>query len=361
MPARPPEPPPKSDIARAAALLRAGGLVAFPTETVYGLGADALNVHAVARVFEVKGRPRFDPLIVHVAERSWLPRLTTGMPDKAARLADAFWPGPLTLVLPKSEIVPDLVTAGSPTVAVRIPDHPVAQALLHAAELPIAGPSANPFGRLSPTTADHVRQQLGNAIDLVLDGGSCRVGVESTVLHVDAGGEAWILRPGGVTQEEIEDVIGPVRRLTGAADSDPSTKAPHADVSPPSVLPLSPGTLPQHYAPRTPLRLVEAGTPIKAQFASQFQGTPRIGLLAFQNSTAHAANFVDFCQIEVLSTAGDLREAAANFFAALRRLDDAGLDCLVAELFPDLGLGRALNDRLRRAAEVPALGRQPSV
>ena len=333
------------EVERAAAILRAGGLVAFPTETVYGLGADALNLQAVARVFEVKGRPRFDPLIVHVAERAWLDDLTTCFPDKAAALADRFWPGPLTLVLPKSGRVPDLVTAGSPAVAVRIPDHPLTLALLRSARLPLAGPSANPFGRLSPTTAEHVRQQLGSAIDMVLDGGPCRVGVESTVLHVDAEDEAWILRPGGVTQEEIEAVIGPVRRLTS-----PDSEATSQEQPPPAPH-LSPGTLPQHYAPRTPLRLIGiSGTPRPGGDVSWQEARPgRVGLLAFDGKW-HSTDLAPLAKIEVLSKVGDLREAAANFFAALRRLDDAGLDLILAEMLPDRGLGRALNDRLRRAA-----------
>lgn len=322
-------PPSPGEITRAADLLRAGGLVALPTETVYGLGAHAFDEQAVARVFDVKGRPRFDPLIVHVAERDALARLVVDVPPTARALADRFWPGPLTLVLTKRPEVPELVTAGCPTVAVRIPDHPVALALLRAADLPIAAPSANLFGRISPTTAAHVAEQLGDNVDLILDGGPCRVGVESTVLQVTAT-EVVLLRPGGTPLEEIEALIGPVALpapLPVAAGSGQ----------------LSPGTLPQHYAPRTPLAVLAEGPSSAAQLV---QGVSRVGLLAFANAVDRRV----FAVVEVLSPSGDLREAAANFFAALRRLDAAGLDLIVAEPFPERGLGRALNDRLRRAA-----------
>ncbi len=356
---------PDSLIAEAAAILQAGGLVAFPTETVYGLGANALDEQAVARVFDVKKRPRFDPLIVHVANVEGALRLAADFPTVARRLAEKFWPGPLTLVLPKRTVVPDLVTAGCSTVALRIPDHPVAQALLRAANLPVAAPSANPFGQISPTTAEHVRAQLGQAIDLILDGGPCRVGVESTVLQL-TNDVPLLLRPGGTTLEEIEAVIGAVKVLA----------AGHADLPQRGL--ASPGTLLQHYAPRTPLvlrtpataggsewvaadSLLKKGTssgrepPIFAEDSQpqaawpQFQTTAagvRQGLLAFQESDTSGK----FVQVEILSPTGNLREAAANFFAALRRLDAAGLDLIVADIFPEVGLGRALNDRLRRAS-----------
>lgn len=316
-------------IARAADLLRAGGLVALPTETVYGLGANAFDERAVARVFEVKGRPRFDPLIVHVAEREMLSRLVLEIPLAAQALADRFWPGPLTMVLKKRDNVPDIVTSGCTTVAVRIPDHPVALSLLRAATIPIAAPSANLFGRISPTTAAHVVEQLGDQVDLILDGGPCRVGVESTVVQVTEAG-AVLLRPGGTPLEAIEDVIGPVTRTPPSAAS-ASTGL------------LAPGTLPQHYAPRTPLVLLETGQ----SPGTAVDGTAqRVGLLSFREPVDRTG----FTVIEVLSATGDLREGAANFFAALRRLDAAGLDRIVAEAYPEEGLGRALNDRLRRAA-----------
>lgn len=364
-----------ADIATAAAILRAGGLVAFPTETVYGLGANALDVRAVARIFDVKGRPRFDPLIVHVPDRAHAEALVTGFPPPAQQLADRFWPGPLTLVLPKTEVVPDLVTAGGSTVAIRVPDHPLALALLRASGVPIAAPSANLFGRVSPTTAAHVREQLGDQIDLILDGGPCRVGVESTVLQLTSDGPPRLLRPGGITLEELEAVLGPIDATcrvgcahqpvdTASLDSAGSPIGGH---SPPcdSAPFASPGMLPQHYAPRTPLVLMDAAEIRRVGCAHQQDGmnaakalvaaggghsppyrANRLGLLAFMP----LEGMETFDRIEILSPTGDLREAAANFFAALRRLDAAGLDAIFAQAFPNHGLGRALNDRLERAA-----------
>lgn len=316
--------PTGTEVERAARLLREGRLVAFATETVYGLGANALDPRAVARVFEVKGRPHFDPLIVHLADASWLARVASEVPDRARELAHRFWPGPLTLVLPKTEAVPDLVTAGLPTVAVRVPDHPLACELLRRAAIPVAAPSANLFGRLSPTSAEHVAEQLADRIDYILDGGRCRVGVESTVLSL-AGDTPVLLRPGGLPLEDIEAVIGPV------AHPDPS-QHPSAAAQP------SPGMLPRHYAPRTPVQISRA-----ADFQSADR---RVGLL-----TLAPGKFTGFIAVEALSPTGDLTEAAANFFAAMRRLDAQALDLILAEPFPELGLGRALNDRLRRAAE----------
>lgn len=336
-----------AEIVRAAEILRAGGLVAFPTETVYGLGANALDERAVARVFEVKGRPRFDPLIVHVAGLDWLPRVVAVFPPQAAELARRFWPGPLTLVLPKVDAISDLVTAGSSDVAVRMPDHPVALELLKQADLPLAAPSANLFGRISPTTAEHVREQLATAVDLILDGGPCAVGVESTVLQLTDSG-ARVLRPGGVTIEELESVIGPIV-VPPAAENPALPMAAESDSGEPL---LSPGRLVQHYAPRTPLVLTGTDTAGSFDIADLARASirplaaPRLGLLALRPRSGTA----EFAKVEILSETGDLREAAARFFAALRRLDAAGLDLIVAETLPDQGLGVALNDRLRRAA-----------
>lgn len=328
-------PPSPGELARAADILRQGGVVAFPTETVYGLGASAFDVEALARVFEVKGRPLFDPLIVHVPGIDHARPLVRQFPEPAQKLAARFWPGPLTLVLHKSMLVPDLATAGCPTVAVRVPDHPVALELLRLTGVPLAAPSANLFGRISPTTAAHVREQLGEQIDLILDGGPCRVGVESTVVQLTEN-RPVLLRPGGTPLEEIETLIGPVE-LPAPAASEPAN---------PGL--ASPGTLPRHYAPHTPLTIdrhqaAEAGSGT----STAGPGSPwRVGLLAF---TA-PADSGRFHQVEILSPAGDLREATSRFFSALRRLDAAGLDLIVAETFPEHGLGRALNDRLRRAA-----------
>ncbi|RLT01310.1 MAG: threonylcarbamoyl-AMP synthase [Planctomycetota bacterium] len=312
------------DVAQAARLLRDGKLVSFATETVYGLGANALDVHAVARVFAVKNRPHFDPLIVHIADRSWLPRLVASWPETAERLAARFWPGPLTLVLPKTDLIPDLVTSGLPSVAVRMPAHPLALELLRLADVPIAAPSANLFGQLSPTRAEHVAERLGDQIDYLLDGGPCSVGVESTVLLLEPS-RAVLLRPGGVTLEEIESVIGPVALPSRVTTSDQAAAQ-------------SPGMLPQHYAPHTPLAVIED--------LSQVTAPERCGLLTLQPLPEASR----FAAVETLSANGDLTEAAANFFAALRRLDAAYVEQIVATPFPNRGLGRALNDRLSRAA-----------
>jgi L-threonylcarbamoyladenylate synthase len=314
-----------ASVTQAAEILRGGGLIAFPTETVYGLGGHALDERAVARIFEAKGRPRFDPLIVHVVNVEAALRLFASFPTLAQRLAERFWPGPLTLVLPKRKFVPDLVTAGADTVAIRVPDHPVAQALLRAAGVPVAAPSANPFGRISPTTAQHVAEQLGDRIDLILDGGPCRVGIESTVVQITDAGPR-LLRPGGLTTEALEAVVGPMA-LGGT----------------PSTAQRSPGTLAQHYAPVTPLVLADGPEQVAA-LADQLAHP--VGLLTL-NESPHARWF---SRVEVLSHRGSLVEATAGFFAALRRLDSAGLACIVAQLFREEGLGRALNDRLRRAS-----------
>lgn len=311
------------DLSEAAAILRNGGTVAFPTETVYGLGASALDPSAVVRIFEIKQRPRFDPLIVHVSSVAEGREVVREWPDAAGELARRFWPGPLTLVLPKADAIPDIVTSGLPTVAVRMPAHPLALALIAKAGVPVAAPSANRFGSLSPTTSEHVRAQLGEAVDLVLDGGPCRVGIESTVVALD-GSEPVLLRAGGTPIEEIERVVGSVQR----PGTDPDR-------------PASPGQLARHYASRTPLIVCEdpGDQPV----------LPRTGLLTLRRPRTAGR----FDAVEVLSASGDLREAAANLFAALYRLDALGLDRIVAVEVPDVGLGVAINDRLRRAAHEP--------
>jgi L-threonylcarbamoyladenylate synthase len=307
----------------AAEIIRSGGLVAFPTETVYGLGCDALNPEAVARVFEAKRRPSFDPLIVHIATRASLDRLVQTISLSEHRLMDAFWPGPLTLVLPKREQVPDIVTAGLPTIAIRMPAHLVARALIREAGVPIAAPSANPFGYVSPTCAQHVGDGLGDRVDLVLDGGPCPLSVESTIVST-IGTWPTLLRPGSVTLAEIQEVIGPVVRATATQTM------------------VAPGQLPRHYATRTPVTILAA-----QGAAPMIQGHERAGLLAM-SALGHADN--RFCAIEVLSPSADLREVARNLFAALRRLDALGLDRLYAEPCDEQGLGLAIMDRLRRCA-----------
>lgn len=313
--------PTTAEIRHAAELIRQGGLVAFPTETVYGLGANALDPDAVTQIFELKGRPRFDPLIVHVADPSQLDDLVQVVPQAAKDAINRFWPGPLSVVLPKRNCVPDIVTAGLPNVAVRCPAHPVARQLIEEAGVPIAAPSANKFCAVSPTTARHVIDQFGDRISVVLDGGPSAVGVESSV--VSFVNEAPVmLRPGGVTPEELQDAIGPVQ------------PAPVNDSAP-----ASPGQLPRHYAPSTPLRLsTESPDP-----------DSKVGLLAF--GPPEKAD--GFAVVEVLSDQKYLKEAAANLFAAMRRLDGRGLDYIIARPVPEEGLGHAIMDRLRRASKRP--------
>ncbi len=308
----------------AAETIKAGGLVAFPTETVYGLGCDAMNPDAAAKVFEAKQRPQFDPLIVHIADREQLHAVVTTLPTIAHRLMDAFWPGPLSLVLPKQATVPDLVTAGLTTVAVRMPNHPVARTLIREAGTPIAAPSANPFGYVSPTNAQHVSEGLGTNVDLILDGGPCSVGVESTIVSLVAS-QPEVLRHGSITLEQLTAVIGPLRR--------PSSER---------AMPIAPGQLTRHYATLTPLTiLASAGTrPARGQDA-------RAGLLIFSQASEEDSRFD---AVEVLSPTGDVREAAHRLFAALRRLDALGLDRIYAEPCKEEGLGLAIMDRLRRCA-----------
>jgi L-threonylcarbamoyladenylate synthase len=306
-------------IKKAAAIIRRGGVVAFPTETVYGLGADGLSPLACARVFEIKGRPRFDPLILHECSPARARRLFSRVPAAARRLMDKFWPGPLTLVLPKAAAVPDIVTAGLSTVAVRVPANPAALALIKAAGRPVAAPSANKFGRLSPTTAAHVRKQLGSAPDMILDGGRAAIGVESTIITFSKG-RAVLLRPGGLPLEEIEKLTGPMTA------PDKTGKKP-----------LAPGCLKKHYAPAAKLCIIERGAKIKAG--------PRAAYLAFSKKPKGK-----FAATAVLSRAGDLREAAAGLFGALHRLETSRARIIYAEKVPPRGLGRAIMDRLRRAA-----------
>lgn len=312
------------DPATAARILREGGIVALPTETVYGLGGNALDPSAVARIFAAKERPEFDPLIVHVPDVAAARNFAAEFPPLAERLVEKFWPGPLTLVLPKQSSIPDLVTAGLPQVGLRVPAHPLMQEVLRLAAVPIAAPSANLFGRISPTTPQHVAEQLGDRVDYILDGGPCAVGVESTVLQL--ADKPRLLRPGGIALEDLESLIGPVAIIEST--DDPGRKSQ-----------VAPGMLPQHYAPRTPLQLLAAGETLDQLPEG------RVGLLRYRESI----NLPAAAQ-EILAPTGDDRVAAANLFAALRRLDDLKLDLIIAELLPECGLGRAINDRLCRAA-----------
>ncbi len=314
-----------NSVDEAARLLRAGGLVAFPTETVYGLGASLFHLPALARVFEAKRRPRFDPLIVHIGSREQLAQIAQPLPAPACLLADRFWPGPLTLVLPKKPAAPDLATAGLPTVAVRMPAHAVALNLIQKAGVPVAAPSANVFGSISPTTAQHVHDGLGDKVDFVLDGGPCTIGFESTIVSF-AAEPPILLRPGGLPMEDIETLIGPLA-------------TPGTTQAPGQALP-APGMLPRHYAPRTPLQLLRPGTVPKPD------PDRRIGVLAMRPPVRAQ----EFAAVAALAPSGEVREAAAALFGAMRHLDQQGLDIILAEPVPDQGLGRAINDRLRRAA-----------
>jgi L-threonylcarbamoyladenylate synthase len=301
-------------ISEAVRILRDGGLVAFPTETVYGLGGDATNDHAVAAIFAAKGRPRFNPLIVHVADRAAAEALVAFTPQARA-LADAFWPGALTLVLPRraDSKLSLLVGAGLDTVAIRVPSNLIAAQLLRATARPIAAPSANASGTISPTLAAHVAQSLGDRIDLILDGGATKHGIESTVIGFEDGA-AVLLRPGAIARDAIEAITGPLRAPAAGTQG-------------------SPGRLPSHYAPRATLRL--DATDVRDGEA----------LLAFGTDVPDGGN-----PVRNLSAAGDLTEAAANLFAMLRALDASGARIIAAMPVPDHGLGEAINDRLRRAA-----------
>ncbi|MEQ8705771.1 MAG: L-threonylcarbamoyladenylate synthase [Phaeodactylibacter sp.] len=310
------------DINRAVQLLQDGQLVAIPTETVYGLAGHALNLKAVAQIFKVKNRPSFDPLIIHLPYFSNISPYIKVIPEAAAALADAFMPGPLTLLLEKSDRVPDLVTAGSSLVAVRIPAHPVAHQLLTKVDFPLAAPSANPFGYISPTTAQHVDHQLGQQIPYILDGGPCEVGLESTIVGFP-GGQPTVYRKGGIAVEALEAVAGPMNVKQH------STSNPHA-----------PGMLKSHYAPRIPLVL---GTP--EDYLQQY-AAHKIGCIRFRVPFEG----IPENQQLVLSPSGDDQEAARRLFAGMRQLDGQALSIIVAELLPEAGLGRAVNDRLRRAA-----------
>jgi L-threonylcarbamoyladenylate synthase len=315
-------------IVQAAEVLRAGGLVAFPTETVYGLGASALDAAAVARIFAAKGRPANNPLIVHVAEASEARPLVPDWPDTAARLAERFWPGPLTLVLPRANCVPDVVTAGGPTVAVRVPSHPVAQALLRAAGVPVAAPSANRSNRLSPTTAAHVLRDLEGRIDLVLDGGPAG-SIESTVLDLTTA-PPRLLRPGTILPAELEAVVGPIAWAGGARSGS-------------AALP-SPGMMPRHYAPRTPTTCVEGdGTEVVRRLRA---AGLKVGWVTMRAPADR------FGAVSVVLGEEPARYAAA-LYAALHELDERALDRIVVALPPDRDEWLGVRDRLRRASHVP--------
>lgn len=307
------------DLARAAQLLREGRLVAIPTETVYGLAANALDETAVLQIFTAKRRPHFDPLIVHIGDMDQLAAVACQVPEKAKVLAGHFWPGPLTMVLPKASAIPDLVTSGLDTVAVRIPRHPMALSLLRQLSFPLAAPSANPFGYVSPTSAAHVADQLGEELTYILDGGPCEVGVESTIISFEEN-QPTILRVGGTPIEAIEKAIGPVQVAAHSADN-----------------PKAPGMLSSHYATGTPLVTGDVDT-LMHTYRNR-----RCAVLGWRHT--HGREGI------ALSPEGNMEEAATRLFAAMRELDRRKeFDLIIAEKIPDAGLGRAINDRLARAA-----------
>lgn len=309
------------DIGYCQELLRNNELVAIPTETVYGLAANIYNDDAVRKIFEMKERPLFNPLIVHIHHLDQLSSLAKSVPEAATKLAARFWPGPLTLVLEKHADVSDLVTAGKSTVAIRMPNHPYTLKLLQGLDFPIAAPSANPFTRVSSTSAQHVADYFGEQISAILDGGPCTVGLESTIVGFD-GETAVVYRKGGISTEAIEACVGTVRVLTKNEDA-----------------PQAPGMLAKHYSPRTKLILSDDILEAIKGFTNQ-----KIGVLAFYES-----NFARAKMVETLSPKRNLNEAAKNLFAALHRLDQASLDIIIAERFPNEGLGISINDRLERA------------
>jgi L-threonylcarbamoyladenylate synthase len=308
-----------SDIEKAKSLLVAGDLVAVPTETVYGLAGNALNPSAIAKIFEVKGRPRFDPLIVHVPDLTAARRYAVEIPAQAERLAAEYWPGPLTLLLKKRSVINDLVTSGLDTVGLRCPDHPLTQKLLDSLPFPLAAPSANPFGYVSPTRPEHVEEQLGKKISYILDGGPSTVGVESTIVGFEDNSPV-IFRLGGITQEQIESVVGSVSVNTTSTSN-----------------PKSAGQLQSHYAPGKKVIIGNIGELIKKYHSENF------GVLSFQQDYSQRFQYI-------LSPSGEITEAAQNLFSALRALDKMAIEIILAEFVPDIGLGKAINDRLTRAS-----------
>lgn len=316
-----------TDISQAASYLKQGQLVAIPTETVYGLAGNALDVKAVSSIFETKNRPSFDPLILHVASREQVKPFVSSFPEKLKRLAEAFWPGPLTVLLPRNASVPDLVTSGLDRVAVRVPNHPLTLALLAQLDFPLAAPSANPFGYISPTQAAHVDAQLGSQIPYILDGGACAVGLESTIVGME-GEQVVIYRLGGLELSKIESLVGPV------------TVQVHS-----SSNPSAPGQLASHYAPRKPF-LVGDLNELVPKFTHEGKA---FGVLSFSTHFPMLSSDSQF----VLSPSEDLQEAAQRLFMGMRLLDESDASLILAEFVPEIGLGRAINDRLKRAAAQP--------
>ncbi len=308
-------------------ILKEDELIAIPTETVYGLAGNAFSEKAINRIFKLKNRPFFNPLIAHIASKNDLNKVAKNIPDKAKILAEQFWPGPLTLVLPKLSHIPNQLTANKETVAVRVPNHSLTLALLKEIDFPLAAPSANPFSSISPTTPKHVEDYFKDQLKLILDGGTCVRGIESTIIGFEDENPV-LYRLGSLSLEEIELAIGPIKNPEQVNESKPQ----------------APGMLSKHYAPKTPLQLVESKD---FKTSLSFLNQHKIGVLRFQNRISNLPEEVQ----EVLSTSANLEEAAQNLYAAMHRLDALKLDMIIAEKLPDTGIGLTLNDKLRRAAQ----------
>lgn len=304
--------------------LNSDKVVAIPTETVYGLAGNAFNEKAIHQIFELKKRPHYNPLIIHIESIKYLEKVAIRIPAIAYRLATHFWPGPLTLILKKHPSIPDLVTSGKDTVGIRVPNHPLALALLQNIPFPLAAPSANPFGSISPTTAEHVDSYFKDDLEVILNGGPCEKGIESTIIGFE-GNEPILYRHGSIAIEEIEKITGTLKVKNNN-----------------DINPLSPGMLSRHYAPSTPTYL----TNNPAELKKYFEGD-KIGMLVFQKKIKDDS----IIHQEILSEKGDINIAAQSLYAALHRLDNAGLDIIIAEKLPDEGIGKTINDRLQRAVK----------
>jgi len=313
-----------SDISKAIELLNKEDVVAIPTETVYGLAGNIYSEKAIRKIFEVKQRPLFNPLIVHIPSIDHLEKIVREFPVKAQKLAEAFWPGSLTLILPKRLNIPEIVTGGKDTVGVRIPNHPVTLSLLKQLSFPLAAPSANPYNRISPTSSDHVKAYFENTLSMVLEGGECKNGIESTIIGFE-NNEAILYRLGGISVEDIEKIIGKIQ-IRNTSETTPN----------------APGMLAKHYAPKTKMYLLDDLDKFIENNKSK-----KIGILKFKENL----NTASVEHIEILSKSGDLKEAASKLYSTLHKLDSLNLDLIVAERFPDVGLGKSINDRLERATK----------
>ncbi len=309
---------------KAKEILNNGDVVAIPTETVYGLAANAFDKKAIQKIFDIKNRPLYNPLIVHIKSIDTLEAVAKDIPPMAIKLAETFWPGPLTLVLPKKEIIPEIVTSGKNTVGVRVPAHPLTQELLHKLDFPLAAPSANPFGYISPTTAEHVKKQLGDKIQLILDGGNCEKGIESTIIGFE-NNKPILYRVGAISKETIENCIGAIEVKNKAAAS-----------------PDAPGMLSKHYSPKTKFEISN-----NIEESIRINSNKNVGCILFKKPKFELSN--QHCIL--LTKNQNLEEAASHLYAAMHQMDNKKLDLIIAEKFPEIGIGVSLNDRLQRAQE----------